>query len=123
MAVDRVARHAGCGCYIQDTTRTHNNEGKTNTLWRMLYSVYAVLGVCCTQCRLYLVHAVLGVCCTWGMLYLGYAVLGACCTQLVLATGRHSWVGFGSGSNPEPNRCNSFPHKTRASKVNISCSN
>ena len=27
----------------------------------MQYSVYAVLGVCCTQCMLYSVYAVLGV--------------------------------------------------------------
>ena len=39
----------------------------------MLYSVYAVLGVCCTRCMLYLLYAVLGVSCTWCMLYLVYA--------------------------------------------------
>jgi len=44
-------------------------------------------------------------------------------TRLVLATGPNSRVGSGSGSNPEPNRCNGFPHITRSSKVNISCSN
>jgi len=42
----------------------------------MLYSVYAVLGGCCTQCMLYSVHAVLGVCCTWCMRYSVSAVLG-----------------------------------------------
>jgi len=49
------------------------NEDK-NLLW-MLYSVYAVLGVCCTWCMLYLVYAVLGVCCTRCMLYSVYAEL------------------------------------------------
>jgi len=33
--------------------------------------------------------------------------------SLVLATGPNSRFGSGSGSNPEPNRCNGFPHKTR----------
>jgi len=42
---------------------------------------------------------------------------------VMLATGPNSRVGSGSSSNPEPNRCNGFPHKTRSSKVNISCSN
>jgi len=35
------------------------------------------------------------------------------CPQLVLAMGPNSRIGSGSGSNPEPNRCNGFPHKTR----------
>jgi len=35
----------------------------------MLYSVYAVLGVCCTRCMLYSVYAVLGVRCTRWMLH------------------------------------------------------
>ena len=52
--------------------------------WCMLYLVYVVLGVCCTWCMLYLVYAVLGVCCTWCMLYLVYAVLGVCCTCCML---------------------------------------
>ena len=34
--------------------------------------------------------------------------------RVVLAPGRNSRVGSGSGSNPEPNRCNGFPHKTRS---------
>jgi len=59
MAVDRVGRHAGSCSYIQGSTRNHENELKTNNLGWMLYSVYAVLGVCCTRCML-----VLGVCCT-----------------------------------------------------------
>ena len=59
MAVDRVGRHAGC--YIQGSTRNHENEGQTNDLGRMLYSVYAALGVCCTRCMLYSVYAALGV--------------------------------------------------------------
>ena len=56
MAVDRVGRHARS--YIQGSTRNHENDGKTNNLRRMLYavyavlSVYAVLGVCCTQSQL-----------------------------------------------------------------------
>jgi hypothetical protein len=43
--------------------------------------------------------------------------------NLVLATGPNSRVGSGSNSNLEPNRSNGFPHKTRSSKVNISCFN
>jgi len=61
MAVDCVGRHAGSGSYIQGSTCNHENEGKTNNVGCMLYSVYAVLGVCCTQCMLYLVYAVLSV--------------------------------------------------------------
>ena len=45
-------------------TNNRENEGKTDNLGWMLYSVYAVLGVCCTRCVLYLVYALLGVCCT-----------------------------------------------------------
>ena len=44
-------------------------------------------------------------------------------SQVVLATGSNARFGSGSGSDPEPDRCNGFPHKTRSSKVNISCSN
>jgi len=51
MAVDCVWRHAGSWSYIHGSTRNHENEGKTNNLW-VLYSVYAVLGVCCTRCQL-----------------------------------------------------------------------
>jgi len=50
----------------------------------MLYSVDAVLGVCCTGCMLYSVYAVLGVCCTRYMLYSVYAVLGVFCTWCML---------------------------------------
>jgi hypothetical protein len=50
----------------------------------MLYSVYAVLGVCCTRSLLYLVYAVLGGYCTRCMLYSVYAVLGVCCTRCML---------------------------------------
>jgi len=57
----------------------------------MLYSVYAVLGVCCTGCMLYWVYAVLGVCCTGCIL-----VLGVCCTrcQLTIMTwrDREGWL-------------------------------
>jgi len=52
MAVDRVGRHARRRSYNQGSTRNHENEGKTTNLGCMLYSVYAVLGVCCTWCML-----------------------------------------------------------------------
>jgi len=45
MAVDRVKRNAGSGSYIEGSTCNHDNDGKTNNLTWMLYSVYAVLGV------------------------------------------------------------------------------
>jgi len=51
----------------------------------MLYSVYAVLGICYNRHRLYLVYTELGVCCTWCLLYLVYAVLGVCCTHYMLS--------------------------------------
>jgi len=60
-AVDRVGRYAGSRSYIEGSTFNHENEGKTNNLGSILYSVYAVLSVCCTWCMLYLVYAVLGV--------------------------------------------------------------
>jgi len=84
MAVDRVGRHAWSWSYIQGSTLKHENDGKTNNLGWMLYSVYAVLSECCTLCMLYSVHAVLGVCCTRCMLYSVYAVLGVCCTRSML---------------------------------------
>jgi len=74
LAVNGVDQHAGRWNYSQGSTRNHANAGKRKNLRWMLYSVYAVLGVCCTWCMLYLVYAVLGVCCTWCMLYLMYAV-------------------------------------------------
>jgi hypothetical protein len=43
--------------------------------------------------------------------------------DLVLAKGPDYRVGSGSGSIPEPNRCNGFSYNTRCSKVNISCFN
>jgi len=52
MAVDRVGRYAGSWSYIQGSTSNHENEGKTNNRGWMLYSVDAVLGVCCTRCQL-----------------------------------------------------------------------
>jgi len=64
MAVDRVRRHGRNWSYIQGSTRNHENERKTNNPGLMLYSVYAVLGVCCTRCMLYSVYVVLDVCCT-----------------------------------------------------------
>jgi len=39
MAVDRVGRHAGSWSDIQGLTLNHDNEGKTNNLGWMLYSV------------------------------------------------------------------------------------
>jgi len=54
--IDLVGRHAGS--YTEGSTRNHVNDGKTNNLGWMLYpvyavvSVYAVLSVCCTQCKL-----------------------------------------------------------------------
>jgi len=84
MAVHCVGRNAGSWSYIQGSTRNHENERKTNNLGWMLYSVYAVLGVCCTRCMLYLVYAVLGLCCTWWMLYSLYAVFGVHCTRCML---------------------------------------
>jgi len=55
MAVDHVGRHAGRRSYIPGSTCNHENEGKRNTLGWMLYTVYAVHGVCCTRCMLYTV--------------------------------------------------------------------
>jgi len=37
---------------IQGSTRNRENEGMTGNPRCMLYSVYAVLGVCCTRCML-----------------------------------------------------------------------
>jgi len=54
---------------MQGSTRNDENEGKTNNLAWMLYSVDAVLGGCCTRWMLYSVDAVLGGCCTRWMLY------------------------------------------------------
>jgi hypothetical protein len=45
MAVDRGGRHAGSSSYNQVSTRNHENEGKTNNLGCILYSVNDVLGV------------------------------------------------------------------------------
>jgi len=70
-----VGRYAGGWSYIQGSTRNRENDGTTDNLRCMLYSVYAVLGVCCTRCMLYSVYAVLGVCCTRCMLYSVYAAL------------------------------------------------
>jgi len=52
VAVDRVGRHAGSWSYIQRSIRNHENEGKSNNLGWMLYTLYAVLGVCSTWCHL-----------------------------------------------------------------------
>jgi len=53
LAVDRVERHAGSWSHIQGSTHNHETEGKTNNLGWMLYSVYAILGVCSSQCMQY----------------------------------------------------------------------
>jgi hypothetical protein len=84
MAVDLVGRDAGSRSYIQMSTCNHENEGKTDNLEWMLYTVYAVLGVCCTGCMLYWVYAVLGVCYPRCMLYSVYAVLGVYWTWCML---------------------------------------
>jgi len=101
MAVDHIGRHARSWCYIQGSTSNHEKEGKRNNLGWILYSVYAVHGVClysvyavhgvclysvyAVHCVcLYSVYAVLGVCCTQYMLYSVYAVLGVCCTWCML---------------------------------------
>jgi len=60
MAVDRGGRYDGSCGFIQWSTRNHGNEGKTNNLMWMLYSVYAIL-----QCMLYSVYAVLRVSSWW----------------------------------------------------------
>jgi len=54
MTVDRIGRHARNWSYIQGSTRNHENEGKTNNVRCMLYSLYAVLSVYCTWCKLVL---------------------------------------------------------------------
>jgi len=64
MEVERVGRHPGSETYIQGSTHDHENEGKTNNIGWMMYSVYALLGVCSARCILYSVYAVLGKCCT-----------------------------------------------------------
>jgi len=45
VAVDLVWRHTGICSYIQGSTRDRENEGMTDNLGCMLYSVYAVLSV------------------------------------------------------------------------------
>jgi hypothetical protein len=64
----------------------------------MLYSVYAVLGVCCTRSMLYSEYAVLGVCCTRCMLYSVYATHGGCYIQcypmIMMWRGREGWLNF-----------------------------
>jgi hypothetical protein len=50
VAGDLVGRHAGSRLYIQGSTRNRQNEGKTDNLGMVQYSLYAVLGVCFTRC-------------------------------------------------------------------------
>jgi hypothetical protein len=52
VAVDLVGRHAGSRSYIQGSTRNCQNQGKTDNLGIMQYSLNAVLVVCCTRCQL-----------------------------------------------------------------------
>jgi hypothetical protein len=53
VAVDLVGRHAGSGRFNQRSTCDLENEGMTDNFGCMLYSVYAVLRICCTRCMLY----------------------------------------------------------------------
>ena len=61
MAIDCLRRHTGTWSYMKRSTCQHENERKTHSLEWMLYSVYTVLGECCTWCMLYLVYAVLSI--------------------------------------------------------------
>ena len=45
MAVNRIGRHAGSLSSIKVSTGNRENEGKTNNLECMLYSVYVVLSI------------------------------------------------------------------------------
>ena len=79
-----VGRYTGSWCYIQWSTRNHENEGTTDNRRCTWYSVYAALGECCTRCMLHSVKAALSVCCTQWMLHSIYAALSECCSQCVL---------------------------------------
>jgi len=79
VAVNIVGRHAASRCYIQVLTCQHVNEWKTGDHRCMLYSVYAVLGGCCTWCILDSVYVVLSVN-SWrwcGELVRGHITLGS----------------------------------------------
>jgi len=98
MAVNHVERYTGCWSYIQWSFCNHENEGNTNNLRCILYSLNAVFGVCCTWRMLYAVYAVLGVCCTRCMLYLVNAVLSGNSRswdhqQNIFPSGRNGSVG------------------------------
>ena len=64
----------------------------------MMYSVYAILGVCYTRCMLYSVYAILGVCYTRCRLYSVYAILGVSysrCQLIIMAwRDRERWLNF-----------------------------
>jgi len=45
-----VGRHAGSRSFVTGSTGNCENEGMTDNLGWMLYSGYAVFGVCCTWC-------------------------------------------------------------------------
>jgi hypothetical protein len=54
---------------MQGSTSHCEDEGKTEILGCMLYSVYAVGGVCCIWCMQYMVYVEFGLCCTLCILY------------------------------------------------------
>jgi len=59
-----VARHTGSWSYIHWSNHSHENEGKTDNLGWILYMVFDLLTVCCTEWKMFLVYAVLEVCYT-----------------------------------------------------------
>jgi len=66
---DLVWRHTGCSSYVQGSMCNHEKEGNKDMFGCMLYSMYDVLGGCCTRCMLYCVYAELRVCSTKCMLH------------------------------------------------------
>jgi len=52
-----IGKHAGSWRHIQGSTRNRENEGMTDNLRCILYSAYAALGVCRTQCMVHSVYA------------------------------------------------------------------
>jgi len=86
VAVDIIGRHARSGSYLQGSTCNSENDRNTdNVLW-MLYWVYAVPSVCCTECILSSVYAIHRVCCTRCILYWVYNILGVCCPRCMLSS-------------------------------------
>jgi len=74
--------HARSSRYNQRSSNNHLNECNTVNHQLMLYTVYAVLGICCTGC----------------ILYLEYIILSGYCTlcYLIIMTWRdwESWLNF-----------------------------